>query len=71
MIKLKQCPFCLGKAHLFLRSNYNGPDFGFDIQCMNEDCYLCDGADWYFDTESEAVDKWNKRGRNQTQKEDA
>ena len=62
---IKNCPFCLGSTHVFLRSGLGDSEaFGFDVCCETDGCYLSEGADWYFDTEQEAIDKWNTRKLN-------
>ena len=61
--KIKDCPFCGGRASSLKRGYYTGrrlTDY-FDIQCETKSCYLHEGADWFFDTEQQAIDKWNTR----------
>lgn len=60
---IKPCPFCGSSAHTFRRKEYGDYPTGevWDVQCDRRDCYLCDGADWYFKTEEEAIEKWNDR----------
>ena len=61
---LKPCPFCGGPAS-FIEYGYNEyrykPGVFYDVGCGNDFCYLCEGADWYFDTKEEAAQKWNVR----------
>jgi len=55
------CPFCGGPAFSFQRREYGDYPDGkvWDVHCDRRDCYLSDGADWCFDTEEEAIAKWN------------
>lgn len=65
-INLLPCPFCGSEAAIkentFLDSCFSDPQY--DIMCTNKDCYLCDGADWMFNTKEEAAILWNKRKNN-------
>jgi len=64
-IELLPCPFCGAipiinkKDSSSMRSNCAD---GFDIECRTEECHMEFGADFYFDTELEAINSWNKRG---------
>ena len=51
---LKPCPFCGGKAMIFRECNH------FRVLCDGE-CSV-NPVTYGFDTEEEAIEKWNKRG---------
>ena len=61
------CPFCGSPAYIIRRAGAGhcakNIHYCFDVGCENTDCFLSDGADWWFDTEEEAINKWNMRGR--------
>lgn len=59
MMEIKTCPFCGGKTEIIQREYSDSLDIAYDIRCLNQDCYLSEGADWHFETEQEAMDKWN------------
>jgi Lar family restriction alleviation protein len=60
-MKLKPCPFCGSKARIFKRESSYDLSVGFDARCKNNRCYLADGADFWFDTEEELIESWNRR----------
>lgn len=60
-MEILPCPFCKGAAHLVERIPDGDDDTYYDVSCDDPNCYLSEGADWYFDTEKEAVESWNKR----------
>ena len=67
MEKLKPCPFCGSKAEFYSFEKEITCKMSvevFDVQCTNTECYLCDGAEWEFDSEEEAAELWNKRKEN-------
>ena len=59
--ELKACPFCGSEARLMIKESQY--DTNYDIQCTDDKCYLSEGADWYFDTEEEAIQAWNRRSQ--------
>ena len=61
------CPFCNSKAEIRVRTGYSDFDWNqkfYDVMCTNINCYLQDGADWWMETEEEAVKLWNTRDGN-------
>ena len=60
-MKPRPCPMCGSKAITFRR--YDRSDYpdekNWDIKCSDADCYLYDGADYWFESEEAAISKWN------------
>jgi hypothetical protein len=55
-MEIKPCPFCGGRAEV--QAGGFGERY---VKCMNENCGAgLDGGIW-FRTDSEAIEKWNKR----------
>ena len=71
MEKIKNCPFCDSEAKLkviYDESDYCFDKYGnqikyYDIECTNNDCYLCDGAGWNQGRPKDIIELWNKRNK--------
>lgn len=59
--QLMDCPFCRSRAIIKDLSPFDNNSTYYDVKCINEDCFLCDGAGWMFGTKMEAILLWNKR----------
>ena len=57
-IELKPCPFCGGHPEIVTPEETDG-QYWF-IACTNDNCWGIAGTD-LCDTETEAIDKWNRR----------
>lgn len=55
-MKLEHCPFCGGKGHISLTT-----DFLFVPWCDNKACILSEGTTKGFDSEEAAAQAWNNR----------
>jgi len=33
----------------------------YDIRCINDNCYLSEGAEWEFEDKKKIIKLWNKR----------
>ena len=60
-LKIKNCPFCGDEAEIIEREDSYSLNIAYDVKCLGQACYLSDGADWHFETEQEAMEKWNAR----------
>ena len=78
MEKIKNCPFCDSEAKL--KISYDDSDYCYDkitgkvkeyydIQCTNDECYLCDGAGWNQSFPEDIIEIWNTRNK-QKERED-
>ena len=60
-LELKSCPFCGSNAdYRERRQSYSHNSF-WDVRCLDDSCYLSDGAGWHWDTKHEALEIWNER----------
>ena len=63
-IELLPCPFCGSEAEKLVKTR-NDSDYLnyhiYDVGCTNDECYLCEGADWAFDNFEEVAKFWNTR----------
>jgi hypothetical protein len=61
--RIKPCPFCGSKAKLVQHEEEycRHVELRYDVSCTNKNCYLYGGAEWYFYTPEEAINKWNER----------
>ena len=56
--KLKPCPFCGGEARLtYSTDNHHQPY----VTCDTPKCPGCNGYQWHYHTEAEAIEAWNRR----------
>lgn len=55
---LKPCPCCGSRARIVIQSNGEFAD-GYCVQCS--EIYNCGLTQEWFDTEQEAIERWNKR----------
>lgn len=56
--KLLPCPFCGGEARLtYSTDNHRQPY----VTCDTPKCPGCNPYQWYFRTEAEAIEAWNRR----------
>ena len=55
MTELKPCPFCGGEAIV----NQFGEFTAFRVSCKN--AHWCGVTQYWFDTEEEAIEAWNRR----------
>lgn len=60
MDKLKSCPFC-GETPVV----HHPIDATYYIECINSGC-SCLPETWYYDTEEEAIEAWNRRAEDGT-----
>ena len=76
--EIKNCPFCDSEAKL--KTIFDDSDYCFDrktgkqieyydVHCTNNDCYLCDGANWNQSRPEDIIELWNKRNK-QKERED-
>lgn len=56
---LLACPFCGLSANYIRKQDRNGTKW--DVGCDGVGCLMEDGADWFFDSQDEAMEKWNRR----------
>lgn len=56
-IKLKDCPFCGGKANV----GRSTTKMWWQIGCSTKDCIAYIGKSQLFDTQQDAADEWNRR----------
>jgi hypothetical protein len=56
--ELKPCPFCGSRVEVRGRGNSYSIHEHYEVHCLNDDCYLVDGADYNFDTKEEAATEW-------------
>jgi len=77
-MKIKPCPFCGSEAKLKIIEDNSDYCFEkttgkikqyYDIHCTNNDCYLCDGADWNQSRPEDIIELWTKRN-NKKERED-
>ncbi len=75
---IKPCPFCGSEARLKIREDDSDYCFEkttgkikeyYDIHCTNNDCYLCDGADWNHWCPEEIIELWNTRSKQKEREE--
>ena len=55
MIELKSCPFC-GELPKLYRNDVHE----YRVECLNMRC-ACLPRTWFFDTEEEVIEAWNRR----------
>lgn len=58
MEKLKDCPFCGGKAQMWTSGNQHANYTEYRVCCMK--CHVTQAGQWYY-TEKDAVTAWNRR----------
>lgn len=56
---LLPCPFCGLSANFILKQDHTGSKW--DVGCDGVGCLMEDGADWFWDSQDEAREKWNRR----------
>jgi hypothetical protein len=62
--RIKPCPFCGSPAEIVeeeVELTCKTSVTYYDIWCTNKECYLSEGAGWSFNTQEEAINKWNER----------
>ena len=55
-MKLKNCPFCGGEAHINVFAN---GWYGYSVSCSN--IFACGATQETFAREEEAIEAWNRR----------
>lgn len=69
VMNIKPCPFCNSEAILKITEDQSDYYYGkkyYDIKCTNNDCYLCDGADWNQSSAEDIIEIWNKRNKKES-----
>lgn len=60
--KLRECPFCGGKAVVDKHSFYNDKTKGFTDRSFGVKCYECFAQSYqFYQTEENAINAWNRR----------
>lgn len=62
MLELKPCPFCGSKARFVVSGSVRSRSHSVEIECTN--ILSCGAKQYFFDTEQEAADAWNRRAFN-------
>lgn len=57
MNELKPCPFCGSRAEI----NHKEKLDAWIVECTNQRCFASYMIGWWYDTEQEAVEMWNRR----------
>lgn len=68
---IKNCPFCDSAAELMTTADPSDHCFDkngnliqyYDVRCLNEECYLQQGAGWWMNTPDEIIEMWNTRNK--------
>lgn len=69
MTELKACPFCGATESEVPRMGYVSVYQSSITGCFQVHCYKCNTSSDWCETERKAINKWNRRYTNQTEKD--